>query len=137
MLPTVNWSLYRDAFRARLGSTWKMVRDEQVLHHSLNTAYLSTTYSSLPLTITQSHSLLTLQYYNCNYRFQWDRLELFLEQTAGVEAPDTDGIIPDVIKRHRVKNPVDVVILEVCRLLAMSDVEACEEVLPVLTYGGE
>ena len=50
MLLTVNWSLYRDAFRARLGSTWKMVRDEQVLHHSLNTAYLSTctTYSTLP-----------------------------------------------------------------------------------------
>ena len=48
MVPTINWSLYRDAFRARLGSTWKMVRDEQVLHHSLNMSYLSTTYSLLP-----------------------------------------------------------------------------------------
>ena len=34
MVPTMKWSLYRDAFRARLGSTWNMVRDEQVLHHS-------------------------------------------------------------------------------------------------------
>jgi hypothetical protein len=55
----------------------------------------------------------------------------------GVEAPDTDGILPDVIRRHRVKNPIDVVILEVCRVLAMSDVEAYEEVHPVLTYGGK
>ena len=92
---------------------------------------------SLPLNITNSYSLLTIQYYNCNYLFQWDRLELFLEQAAGMEAPDTDGIISDVLKRHGVKRPIDVVILELCRLLAMSDVEAYEEVQPRLTFGGK
>jgi hypothetical protein len=54
-----------------------------------------------------------------------------------MEAPDTDGIISDVLKRHGVKRPIDVVILELCRLLAMSDVEAYEEVQPRLTYGGK
>ena len=49
MVPTINWSLYRDAFIERLGTTWKMAHHEQVLHHSLNTTYLSTTHSSIPL----------------------------------------------------------------------------------------
>ena len=94
---------------------------------------------SLPLNITNSYSLLTIQYYNCNYLFQWDRLELFLEQAAGMEAPDRDGIIYSVLKRHGVKHPIDVVVLEVCRLLAMSDVEAYEEVVgaSALTLGGQ
>jgi hypothetical protein len=107
--------------------------DKDIYNAHEDTVRLSTV--EVQLTITHSYSLLTIQYYNCNYLFQWDRLELFLEQAAGMEAPDTDGIISDVLKRHGVKRPIDVVILEVCRLLAMSDVEAYEEVLPVLTFG--
>jgi hypothetical protein len=94
---------------------------------------------SLTLNITNSYSLVTIQYYKCNYLFQRDRLELFLDQAAGMEAPDTDGIIASVVKRHAVKQPIDVVVLEVCRLLAMSDVEAYEEVVgaSALTLGGQ
>ena len=62
---------------------------------------------------------------------------MILEQAAGTEAPDTSGITPDVIKRHKVKSQIDVVILELCRLLTMSDVDARDEVVSCeLTLGG-
>ena len=56
-----------------------------------------------------------------------------------MEAPDRDGITSSVIKKHSVKNPIDVVVLEVCRLLALTDVEAYQEIIAAsaLTLGGK